>query len=136
MLVALVLAATTFDPQTGAVTVQRGVLSAPLTGELSSAARGWALAHRADLALPPDSTLVNAESFGTRFGASFHLQQQLNGQDVYGANAVVTIDSKARVVLVTSSLSSYRTARTGWLIGQTEAIARAAPQVPFASLSP
>src|SRR4051812_8959093 len=104
MLASLVLAAALFDPQTGAVRVDRGILSAPLQGELSAAARAWALGRRAELGLPPDSTLVNGESFGTRFGASMHLLQQVDGVEVYGANAVVTVDSSARVKLLTSSL--------------------------------
>src|SRR4051794_6134638 len=101
MIVALVLAAAIYDPDTGAVKVDHGILSPPLSGELSSAARTWALAHRAELGLPADSTLVNAESFGTKLGASFHLQQQIDGVDVYGANLVVTIDARAQVSLVT-----------------------------------
>ncbi|MBK7859571.1 MAG: hypothetical protein IPJ65_13325 [Archangiaceae bacterium] len=136
MLSALVLAAALYDPQTGALKVDRGILSAPLSGELSAAARAWALARRAELGLPPGSTLVSAESFGTKFGASFHLQQQLDGVDVYGANLVVTIDAHAQVSLVTSSLVAYREARRGWVIDPREALLRAARQVAFAALQP
>jgi hypothetical protein len=131
MIAALVLTAALYDPDTGAVKIDRGILSAPLSGELSQAARVWALGHRSELGLPPDSTLVNAESFGTKFGASFHLQQQIDGVDIYGANAVVTLDASARVTLVTSSLVTYQQARKGWLIGEAEAIARAAREMPL-----
>jgi hypothetical protein len=125
-----------FDPQTGQLRIQQGVLSAPLSGELSSAARSWALARRGDLGLPPGSTLRNAESFGTRFGASFHLQQQLGGVDVYGAKVVVTLDAQARVTLVSSSLTSYRAARTTWVLDAGAALRRAVREVPLPSLWP
>lgn len=134
MLASLVLAAAVFDPQTGAVQVDRGILSSPLQGDLPQAARAWALSRRGELGLPADSTLVNGESFGTRFGASFHLLQQLDGVEVYGANAVVTVDKSARVVLLTSSLTSYRQARKGWLIDGDEALRRAAREVPLPAL--
>ena len=48
MLASLVLAAALFDPQTGAVTVDRGILSAPLIGDLPSAARTYALGRRVE----------------------------------------------------------------------------------------
>lgn len=136
MLASLVLAAALFDPETGAVRVDRGVLSAPLQGDLSAAARAWALSRRQELQLPADSTLVNGESFGTRFGASFHLLQQLDGVEVYGANAVVTVDKSGRVTVLTSSLVSYRQARKQWVIDGDEALQRAARQVPLPALKP
>lgn len=136
MLASLVLAAALFDPDTGATKVERGILSAPLTGELSSATRAWALGRRGQLGLPPDSTLVNGESFGTKLGASFHLQQQLDGVEVWSGELVVTIDAQARVTLVTSSLVPYREARKGWLVGEAEAVKRAARTVPLPALQP
>jgi len=134
MLASLALAAALYDPTTGAKTLDRGLLSAPLSGDLSLSARAWALSRRGELGLPPDSTLVVGPIFGTRFGASIHLEQQLDGVEVYGANAVVTLDEQARVVLFTSSLVNYREARKTWLIGDTEAIARAAQQTPLPAL--
>ncbi len=123
-----------FDPATGQLTLQRGIQSAPLTGELSSAARLWALSKRTELGLPPDSTLDNADSFGTRFGASFHLQQRKDGIEVYGAQLVVTLDAQARVQIVSSSLFNYRTAQTVWSITSPAAMQIAAHQVPLPAL--
>ncbi|MBL8952285.1 MAG: hypothetical protein JNK82_16015, partial [Myxococcaceae bacterium] len=111
MFASLVLAAALYDPHTGAKTFDRGLLSTPLHGDVTLAARAWALSRRGELGLPPDSDLVVARTFGTRFGASIHLEQRLDGVEVYGANAVVTVDDQARVVLFTSSLVTYREAR-------------------------
>ncbi len=134
MLAPLVLAAALFDPVTGAKTLDRGLLSAPLSGDLSLAARAWALSRRSELGLPPDSSLAVGPIFGTRFGASIHLDQQVDGVELYGANAVVTLDEQARVVLFTSGLVSYREARKTWVIGEAEALRRAAQQVVLPAL--
>jgi hypothetical protein len=116
------------------LTLQRGVLSAPLGGDLPAAAREWALSHRDALGLPPGSTLTSANAFGTRFGASFHLQQTIDGIEVYRAKAVVTVDAHARVVLITSSVSSYLTARSTWTWDADAALARAVREVPLPAL--
>src|SRR5687767_11419800 len=128
MLLAITLAsvsgaAALVDPLTGSLKLDRAVLSATLRGDLPSAAGTWALSKRAALGLPPASTLVNAESFGTRFGASFHLQQQLAGIEVYGARAVVTVDTYSRVVMLSSSVAGWSRAKSTWLIDRREAIA-------------
>src|SRR5450432_3136157 len=123
-----------FDPVTGQLTLQRGVLSAPLTGDLSQAARACALSKRLERGLPPDSTLDIADSLGTRLGASFHLQQRKGGIEVYCAQVVVTLDSSARVELVSSSLFNYRDAQTVWSLSSDAALEIAAHQVPLPAL--
>ena len=82
------LAAATFQPSvsqsitaplSNEVVLELGTLSEPLKGDLPTAARQWALGQRGHLGLPSHSTLVNGPSFSTRFGASFHLLQTIQG---------------------------------------------------------
>ncbi len=144
-LVSLLAAASTFQPSVSqrVVTqdalgpkVELGVLSEPLRGELSSAARAWALAHRGRWALPAVSTLETAESFGTRFGASFHLKQTVDGVEVHDARLVVTVDEQARVVQVSSSLVTWARLSREWRVDAAGAVERAAAAIPFAPLKP
>lgn len=122
------------DALTGQVRLRRGVLSAPLTGEPQAAALGWALEHGSELGLPGSSSLRGAASFDTRFGASVHLQQTLNGVDVYGARLVVTLDAHARVVLLSSSLAAFSAARSSWSVDADTALRTAARTVPLPAL--
>lgn len=142
-LVSLLAAATTFEPTVthqvlasdGLVPkLELGVLSEPLRGELTGAARAWGLAHGARYGLPAGSTLRVAEAFGTRFGGSVHLVQQLGDLDVYGAKLVVTVDLGQRVVQVASSLVHPSRVRGEWAITAAEAQRRAAATVPFPAL--
>ncbi len=121
---------------TAAPTMQVGVLSEPLTGELSSAVRAWALTHGAPLGLNPASTLKFEVAFATRFGASFHFVQQVRGVDVYQAKLVITVDQQARVVQVASSLASFSRVREDTLLSEAQALERAARLVPFPALRP
>lgn len=122
------------NPETGLVTFASGTLSTPLSGDLSQAALGWALSRRSEWGLPVDSTLRLGNSFGTRFGASFHLQQVADGLDVEGAEIVVTIDQQARVVQVAASPSPYRAKRLIFSLSPEQALRRAAKQVPLPQL--
>lgn len=115
----LLLAAATLSPPSplkvelapGQLRFESGVLSAPSTLRLEDAARAF-VASRKDLALAPGSTLGKAKIFGTRFGASVHLPQELNGVPVDGASVVVTFDRDKRVVQVASNLLPYKTFTT------------------------
>lgn len=127
----LVLAANVFTPTIvletrpspeAPPTLQLGVLSAPLMGELSSSALAWALSNRGALGLHPASTLVFDAGFTTRFGASLHYRQQLDGLDVYQAKLVLTLDAQRRIVQVSSSLVGPRPVRS--VAVMTEARAR------------
>ena len=62
------------NPNSAAPKLEIGVLSAPLSGELSEAVRSWALSQCAHYGLPAAFALTFVEAFSTRFGASFHLQ--------------------------------------------------------------
>ncbi len=115
----------------GALRLGVGTLSLPLQGELRLAARGYALSRRAELGLPATSDLGAAVAFGTRFGASFRLPQQVDGIEVYGAEVVVTIDSSRRVTQVASNLAPYRKSVLDWRMTPAEALALAAREVPL-----
>lgn len=139
-LLSIVLAAATTGPTLpnttvsarGAVELATGNLSAPLQGPLADAARSFALAHAAELKLPPTSTLSPAEPFGTRFGATFRMKQQVGGIDVEGAVVTVTVDARRRVVQLASSVVPYTQAQSVWRLSALEAWDRASLATPFA----
>jgi len=142
-LVSLFAAASTFQPTVTqqvmapdglAPKLEIGVLSEPLRGELTGAAKAWGLANGARYGLPAGATLRVAEAFGTRWGGSIHLVQQLGDLDVYGAKLVITVDLDQRVVQVASSLVHPAKVRGEWAIGPAEALRRAAASVPFPAL--
>ncbi len=120
----------------GRVKLSIGLLSAPLSGELSAGAWAWAMGQRASLGLPANSSLRNVQTFGTRFGASVRLQQQVDGVDVYGAQVVVTIDGQRRVTMVSSSVLRFEASVMAWTIDADEALARASKVIPMALLQP
>lgn len=141
----LVLAASVFTPQptqvivtpqTGAPKLELGVLSAPLQGELTSAVRTWALSQRQRYGLPAASTLTSSEAFSTRFGASFHLQQLVQGVEVYQARLVVTLDDQRQVVQVASSLAAFNRVLDGEPLSLDQAMHRAAATLPLVALRP
>lgn len=141
----LILAASVFTPQptqmlpnadTGAPKLEVGLLSPPLSGELVSAVRGWALSQRERYGLPLGSTLESKDAFSTRFGASFHLQQLLGDVEVYQAKLVVTLDEKRQVVQVASSLATYTRVLDGERLSFDDAMKRAANTLPLVALRP
>lgn len=141
----LVLAASVFTPQptqllvnpsTGSPTLEQGVLSAPLQGELTAAVRTWALSQRQRYGLPATATLTSTDAFSTRFGASFHLQQLVNGVDVYQAKLVVTLDDKRQVVQVSSSLVPFTRVVDGEALSFDQVMQRAAGSIPLVGLRP
>ncbi|MCA3013562.1 MAG: hypothetical protein INH41_14360, partial [Myxococcaceae bacterium] len=117
-----------------APTLLLGVLSEPLRGDLSLAARSWALSNRERLGLHPASTLVFDVGFATRWGASLHYRQLLNGVEVYQGKLVVTVDDRARVVQVASSLAGPRPLEHRFVVDEAQALSKAATQVPFPAL--
>ncbi|MFZ5470347.1 MAG: hypothetical protein ACOZIN_13000 [Myxococcota bacterium] len=119
----------------GEVTFAAGSLSDPLPGDLRVASRAYALARRAELGLPATSTLGDAEAFGTRFGASFHLPQQVDGIDIFEARVVVTIDKERRVRQLASSAVRYTRAVLVWHLTPGQAVAKAAGVVPWPVLT-
>jgi MYXO-CTERM domain-containing protein len=121
---------------TGQAKLLVGTLSEPLSGELSQAARIWALTQRESLGLPANSGLRVAQTHGTWWGASLRLQQQIEGVDVLDAQVVVTVDAQARVTMVSSSVLKYEQSLMLWTIGAEEALLRAAKAVPLAALQP
>jgi MYXO-CTERM domain-containing protein len=140
-----VLAANLFAPQTtavltfddtGARKLEQGVLSEPLKGELVPAVRSWALSQRERYGLPATSDLQSTEAFGTRFGASFHLQQVVRGLEVYQAKLVVTVDEARVVTQVASSLEPYAQVREGENLTVDEALKRASAALPLVALRP
>lgn len=140
-----VLAASVFTPQlsqqivtpnTGAPKLEVGVLSPPLEGELVGAVRAWALSQRQRYGLPASSSLVSTEAFTTRFGASFHLQQTVNGLEVYQAKLVVTLDERRQVVQVSSSLAPYTRVQDGEAASFEQVMQRAAGTLPLVALRP
>ncbi len=140
-----VLAASVFTPQlsqqivtpnTGAPTLEVGVLSAPLQGEIVGAVRAWALSQREHYGLPASSSLISVENFTTRFGASFHLQQTVNGLEVYQAKLVVTLDEKRQVVQVASSLAPYSRVQDGEAASFEQVMQRGAGTLPLVALRP
>lgn len=124
------------QPDTGQVTLDLGTLSEPLQGDLNVAARAWALSQRERYSLPLTSSLRSAEAMGTRFGASFHLLQTVKDVEVYGGKLVVTVDERARVVQVASSLEQYSRVLDTWLMTPEEAMKRAAAPIPLPALRP
>lgn len=121
---------------TGELKLGIGRLSQPLPGSLAQAARTFALSRRGELGLPVTSDLGQPTSFGTRFGASFHLSQQVGGVDVYNARVVVTVDRERRVVQLSSGAVRYRQAVLDWRMRPEEAMRLAAREVPMAMLQP
>jgi hypothetical protein len=119
---------------TASPTLQLGVLSEPLTGELSTAAKTWALTNRAGLGLHPASTLTFEVGFATRFGASLHYLQRINDIDIYQAKLVLTIDDKSRIVQVSSSLVDNRQVRSQFEMSEAAALHFAGKQVSFPAL--
>lgn len=143
IIVASVVAANVFIPTVtqevrpspqSAPTLELGLLSAPLPGDLSQSAKQWALSRREHYGLHPNSSLRFDVGFATRFGASLHYLQQLDGLEVYQAKLVVTVDERARVVQVASSLVGPRPVRSDASLGEAAALSLAAKQVPFAAL--
>lgn len=142
-LTAALLSAATFQPrideqqlhpQTQAPRLVSGVLSTALTGDLPEAARAWAWGERWRFGVPGHSSLVNGNSFNTRFGASFHLLQVIGDVEVYGAKLVVTVNARAEVVQVASSVVTTPTVEARWNTSSEEALRLAAAEIPFAML--
>ena len=136
-IVTLMTAASAFQPvvtqhltsPSGHLTFEQGALSEPLTGDLSIAIPAWAAGNRETLGLPPATALVHDHAFGTRWGASFHLVQKVEGLPVYGAKLVVTVDRSARITQLASSLVHSTTVADGWLVNETAALKTAAKSV-------
>jgi len=122
------------ESPTGVPTLQIGQLSEPLTGELSSAVQAWSSSQRSTFAVPAVSSLKFSHAFATRFGASFHLLQMVEGVEVYGAKLVVTLDSSARVVQTASSVSSFVFLRNQWALDERQALRKAAAGVIMPAL--
>lgn len=142
-IVATLTAANVFTPTvafetrpapTAAPTLMLGVLSEPLAGDLTLAARDWALSNRARFGLHPASTLRFDVGFATRFGASLHYLQQLDGLEVYQGKLVVTLDDRRRVVQVSSSLVDARPVQAGFAMSEGAALHLAGKQVNFPAL--
>ncbi len=141
-LASLIFAASTATPapttwaggRAGALTLELGALSPPLTGELPLSVRAWALGHGARYGLPAHSGLRSSDAFATRFGASFHLRQVVHEVEVHGAELVVTLDARARVVQVASSVATQARVVEGWALSLDQALTRAATAVPLALL--
>lgn len=140
---ALILAASVVTPQPTQVlvnpdtqlpTFEAGVLSAPLPGELSAAVRTWALSQRQHYGLPSASSLRSSGAYGTRFGASFHLQQTVKDLDVYEAKLVVTLDAQRRVEQVASSLKPFVRVVDGAPMTVGDALKLAAKELPLVAL--
>ncbi|MFZ5444975.1 MAG: hypothetical protein ACOZQL_33605 [Myxococcota bacterium] len=141
----LILAASVFTPQstevqlnpdTGAPKLELGVLSPPLQGELVDAVRTWAVSQRERYGLQAGAKLVSTDAFSTRFGASFHLAQEVDGLEVYQGKLVVTLDAKRQVVQVASSLQGYTRAVAGAAVTTDEALRRAGSSLPLVALRP
>ncbi|MFZ5469559.1 MAG: hypothetical protein ACOZIN_08990 [Myxococcota bacterium] len=120
----------------GPLTFAAGALSAPLTGELTEAARAFALSRRSQLGLPLTSTLGPAHALGTRFGGSLRFAQLVEGVPVQDAEVVVTVDTARRVVLLSSSAVPYRRSVSAWKVSSEEALRLAAREVEGATLRP
>lgn len=145
IITSLVLAASVFTaqptqvivtPETGAPKLELGVLSAPLSGELTSAVRSWALSQGQHYGLPAASTLTSTDAFSTRFGASFHLQQTVQGLEVYQGKLVVTLDDKRQVVQVASSLVPFTRVLDGEALTPNQVMQRAVGSIPLVALRP
>ncbi len=129
-------APTTLLQPKGPLALEHGVLSAPLSGDLPSAAQRWALSRRAALGLPATSTLSQDRAFSTRFGGSVHLAQRALGLEVYGGGVVVTVDTQRRVVRLAYSVKPYARERLAFARSGAEALAAAAREVNGALLQP
>jgi uncharacterized protein (TIGR03382 family) len=112
-------------------TLVLGELSVPLTGDLPVAAKAWALTNRERLGLHPASTLRFDVGFATRFGASLHYLQLIDGVEVYQGKLVVTVDGDGRVVQVSSSVVNARPLSTLNTLSQTQALQLAGKQVAW-----
>ncbi len=123
-----------FESPSGTLSLALGRLSEPLPGKLGPSARAHALLHRDALGLPATSTLSGAEPFGTRFGASFHLRQQVLGYEVHDARVVVTVDRNRRVMALSSNVVPYRQAVVDWKVSAGAAMEIAARTIPYALL--
>ncbi len=140
LIVAPLLALGTFEPTLvtridapdGRPALQAGVLSQPLPSPLRESVRRWALDRAAELGLPEGSTLGEPQVFGTRFGASFHMAQEVGGVEVNASRVVVTIDRMRRVVMVSSGIAPYERAATAWTLSADAAHDAAARDVPLA----
>lgn len=113
------------DSPNGATVIRTGVLSAPLEGRLGPRARAFALANAKELKLPASSTLSEPEAFGTRFGATFRMNQLVDGVPVQGAVVTVTIDANRRVVQLSSSIVPYSNARRTFAVSPEAALHKA-----------
>ncbi|MDP3234884.1 MAG: MYXO-CTERM sorting domain-containing protein [Myxococcales bacterium] len=142
-IVAMLTAANVFSPTIAfearptpgaAPTLQLGVLSEPLAGDLAVAAKTWALSNRVRLGLHPASTLTFDVGFATRFGASLHYLQRIGDVDVYQAKLVITVDEKSRVVQVASSVVDGRPLRAEFEMSEAAALHFASKQVSFPAL--
>ena len=102
----------------------------------AQAVRTWALSQREHYGLPAGATLVTGDSFGTRFGASFHLQQTVKELEVYQAKLVVTLDEQRRVVQVSSSLAPFTQVLDGEALSVEQALLRAGSTLPLVALRP
>lgn len=120
----LLAAATPFSPAvsnhlgapSGSVRFESGVLSEPSSESLVDAARHYAMSRK-DLGLSPLSALSRPQVFGTKFGASVHLFQTIDGIDVDGGKVVVTFDAQKRVIAIASSVRPFSTLTTYSLTG-------------------
>lgn len=122
------------DSPAGGIEYAGGTLSEPLIGDVGPAALRWALQHKADLGVPETSTLALTDTFGTRFGASYALQQHTFGLDVYGAAVVVTVDFDRRVSSVASSAINTNQVDPRFVITSEGALRLAGAQVPYPAL--
>jgi MYXO-CTERM domain-containing protein len=116
----------------GHASLQAGVLSHPLPSPLSDAVHRFALDRADALGLPAFATLGAPRPFGTRFGASFHMAQQVDGIEVDAARVVVTVDRFRRVSLVASSAVPYARVARRWNLSAEQALAKVSAQVPLA----
>lgn len=143
-LAALILAASVVTPpqptssipntETGAPKFEAGQLSTPLSGDLTTAVRAWALSRREHYGLSPAATLKSSGEFGTRFGASFHLQETVKDLEVYEAKLVVTLDAQRRVEQVSSSLQPFVRVLDGAPMTTGEAMKLAAKELPLVAM--
>jgi hypothetical protein len=143
-LLSCALAAATFTPQvsqridsesaTNGPRLLIGELSEPLEGDLTVAARDWALRNRDLVGLPKLATLELDAAFHSRFGASLHYLQKQNGLRVHAAQLVITLDKKARVAIVSSSLENLEAVNSVARTSEREALLIAAGAVPFPAM--
>ncbi|MBL8952148.1 MAG: hypothetical protein JNK82_15305 [Myxococcaceae bacterium] len=118
----------------GRLALTHGVLSAPVTGELTDEALRFALSRKAELGLGAGSTLVVGDAFSTKLGATVHLKQRVGDVTVWGATAIVTFDAERRVVRVSSTLSPAPATGLFWSLSGGEALKAASNIVEGALL--